>query len=112
MIFGMPSQESLGELEHLVLLAVLRLGPAACGAPVIEDIEKRTRRRISRGAVYITLRRLERKGFLKSHLGDPSPERGGRAKRFFQVERHAIRLLRESRKGLLEMWRGLDTELR
>jgi DNA-binding PadR family transcriptional regulator len=66
---------------------------------------------MSRGAVYITLRRLERKGLLKSHLGEPTGERGGRARRYFQVEREAVQLLRDSRRGLFEMWRGLEGTL-
>ena len=107
----MTGQENLGELEHLVLLSVLRLGHSAWGVEITDDIQQRTKRTISRGSVYISLRRLERKGFLRSHLGDTIPMRGGRAKRYFQVERHAIKLLRESRKALVEMWRGLENTL-
>ena len=101
-------QEALGETEHLVLLAVLRLQPAAYGVPILEEIERRTGRELARAAVYIALSRLEEKGLLFSRLSDPTPERGGRAKRYFHVSDIAIPLLRQRRRGLLNMWRGLE----
>lgn len=107
----MADQAPLGELEQLVMLAVLRLEDRAYGVPILEEIEKQTGRDLSRAAVYITLTRLENKGYLISHLADPTPERGGRAKRYFQVQRASVALLKESRRGLLNMWRGLETVL-
>jgi PadR family transcriptional regulator, regulatory protein PadR len=107
----MTDSNNLGELEHLILLAVLRLEPHAYAVPVVEDIERNTGRTISKAAVYIGLARLERKGLLRSRLADPTPERGGRAKRYFHVQSEAIKLLRESRRGLLKMWVGLDSIL-
>ena len=75
----------LGEFEHLVLLAVLRLADEAYGVAVRREIAGRTGRDVSIGAIYITLDRLERKGFVKSRVGEPSVARGGRAKRYFRI---------------------------
>src|SRR6476660_8550322 len=76
----MPSRNSLGELELLVLLALLRLGEGAYGAGIRDEIRERTGRRVTPGAIYPTLDRLERKGLIRSYAGDPVPERGGRSK--------------------------------
>ena len=104
----MPASESLGEFEQVVLLAALRLGEKAYAVAVRSEIERRTGRSVSRGSVYITLDRLETKGHLRSWLADPTPERGGRAKRFYAPTPRALAALRESRKSLLALWRGLD----
>ncbi len=101
-------RESLGEFEQLVLLACLHLETKAYAVPIIEELEKRTGRTASHAAVYIALRRLEKKGLVDSYLAEPTPERGGRAKRFFRVESQAIELLRESKEAFLAMWRGLE----
>lgn len=101
-------RESLGEFEQMVLLACLHLESKAYAVPIIEEIEKRTGRSASHAAVYIALRRLEKKGLVDSSLADPTPERGGRAKRFFRVAPQAVDLLRESREALLAMWKGLE----
>ncbi len=100
-------REPLGEFDQLVLLAVLRLGDAAYGVPIVEEISRRTGRQVSRAAVYIALRRLHAKGLVTDTLGDPTPERGGRAKRFFRVEPPAIDLLADSRRALTSMWEDL-----
>ncbi|UCD23971.1 MAG: helix-turn-helix transcriptional regulator [Gemmatimonadota bacterium] len=105
------ARESLGEFEQLVMLAILRLGEDVYGVPVVEEIERRTGRGVSRAAVYIALRRLENKGLVSSHMADPTPERGGRAKRFFRVEPDGIDLLRDSRLALLSMWQDLEPVL-
>lgn len=76
----------MGEFEQLVLLAVLRLENCAYGMEVRGEIERRTHRDVSHGAVYTTLGRLRRKGFVSRELGEPTAERGGRAKMYFQVE--------------------------
>jgi len=99
---------NLGEFEHVVLLAVLRLGDAAYAVTVREEIERRTGRRVSRGSIYVTLDRLETKGYLKSWLAEPTAVRGGRAKRFYTLRPRAVALLRDSRRALLQMWRGVD----
>jgi DNA-binding PadR family transcriptional regulator len=98
----------LGEFEQIVLLAVLRLGRNAYGVTVWEEIEKRTGRSIMLGAVYATLDRLEAKSLISSKRGDPTPERGGRAKRFFRITAQGTKALEQSHRILASMWAGLD----
>src|SRR5712691_8302331 len=107
----MTDVSSLGEFEHVVLLAVLRLGDDAYAVPILDEIERCTGRSISRGSVYITLDRLETKGYLRSRLADPTPERGGRAKRYYALRPRAVEALRESRRALVALWRGLESVL-
>ena len=107
----MAEVSALGEFEHVVLLAVLRLGDEAYAVPILDEIERCTGRSISRGSVYITLDRLETKGYLRSWLADPTPERGGRAKRYYALRPRAIAALRDSRRALVALWRGLDRVL-
>jgi PadR family transcriptional regulator PadR len=101
----------LGELEQIVLLAVLRLGDEAYAVPILELIETQTGRQIARGALYTALDRLETKGCLRSRVGDPLPERGGRARRYFTVTPAALRALKESRLSLMRLWNGLESIL-
>ena len=103
-----PPRAALGEFEKLVLLAVLRLGEDAYGATVIAELERRTGRAAAPGAVYVALRRMEQKGMLSSRLGDPTPERGGRAKRFLRVEPGGLAALREARAEWEAMSDGLE----
>jgi DNA-binding PadR family transcriptional regulator len=91
-----PAGPLLGEVEQLVLLAAVRLGEDAYPVAVRNEIEKRAGIDLSRATVYITLDRLERKGYLRSWFGDPTPERGGKAKRCFGVEPAGLRALRTS----------------
>ena len=102
------ARESLGEVEHLVLVAILRLGDEAYGVPVMAEIARRTGREISKAAVYIALRRLEEKGLVTSTLGDATPERGGRAKRYFKLTKAGARQLRDSREALVRMWANVE----
>jgi DNA-binding PadR family transcriptional regulator len=102
---------NLGEFEHVVLLAVLRLGNEAYAVAIRDEIEACTGRRASRGSVYVTLDRLETKGYLKSSFGDPTAVRGGRAKRYYALRPRAVAALQESRRALLQMWRGVDALL-
>ena len=97
----------MGDFETLVLLAILRLGNRAYGMEVREEIERRTRREVSYGAVYTALDRLERKGFVTFELGEPTAERGGKARKYFRVERTGSEALRETRKALGVMWEGV-----
>lgn len=97
----------MGEFEQLVLLAILRIGNDAYGMEVREEIEKRTRREISYGAVYTTLDRLEKKGFVRHRLADATPERGGRAKKYFRVEPAGREALTATRETLALMWEGV-----
>jgi DNA-binding PadR family transcriptional regulator len=105
----MGSKEWLGEFEQLVMLAVLRLGPGeAYGFGVQQEIQQRTGRSCSIGALYTTLDRLEKKGFVSSWMGEPTPERGGRAKRFFKVEASGETALRQSYAATSSMTAGLE----
>jgi PadR family transcriptional regulator PadR len=104
--------QPLGEFEQLILLAVLRLKESAYAVPVRKEIESRTRRAAARGAVYITLDRLEEKGYLDSWLADPTPERGGRARRYYRVLPAGMRALEQSWVALSRMWEGLEPKLR
>jgi len=101
----------LGELEQIVLLAVMRLGDEAYTVPILEQIEAQTGRNVARGALYTALDRLEAKGCLRSRGGDPLPERGGRARRYFTVTPPAVRALKASRLALMRLWRGLESQL-
>jgi DNA-binding PadR family transcriptional regulator len=101
-------RESLGEFEQLVLLAIVRLGSEVYGVPIVAEIEQRTGRSVSRAAVYVALRRLESKGLVTSRMADPTPERGGRAKRLFRIEPAGLESLRDARQALLSMWRDIE----
>ncbi|HEX9761402.1 MAG TPA: helix-turn-helix transcriptional regulator [Candidatus Acidoferrales bacterium] len=101
----------LGEFEQMVLLATLLLGDAAYAVPIRREIERRARRVVSRGAVYITLDRLEEKGYLGSHLGEATPERGGRARRYYRVKPAGVAALKRSYAALERMWEGAQTQL-
>jgi PadR family transcriptional regulator, regulatory protein PadR len=81
----MSSTATLGELELLVLLAVMRQGRSGYAVSVQAELERATGRALSRGATYVTLDRLEHKGFLRSWMGEPTAERGGKAKRLYEV---------------------------
>lgn len=97
----------MGGFETLVLLAVLRLGNRAYGMEVREEIERRTRREVSYGAVYTALDRLERKGFVSWEMGESTPERGGKARKYFRVERAGREALRDIRHALGVMSEGV-----
>jgi PadR family transcriptional regulator, regulatory protein PadR len=99
----MDGNDRLGRFEEIVLLALGRLREGAYGVPIRREIAERTGRDVSFGAVYTTLERLERKGYVSSRMGDPTPERGGRAKRYFQIEAPGIRALNESRAAVARM---------
>ena len=92
----------------MVLLAVIRLGDAAYGVTISRELEETLRREIAIGSVYNALERLEGKGLVSSKFGDPTPERGGRAKRFFRVTPKGVQETKESREALTTLWRGLS----
>lgn len=102
----------LGEFEQIVLLAVCRLEDDAYGMRIRQEIESRVERSVSIGALYVTLERLARKGFLRARTGDPTPQRGGRAKRFYDITPAGITALEHSRDDLARMWRGLRVSRR
>lgn len=104
----MFGRDYLGEFEHIVVLALLRLEDRAYGVTVRQEIQARTNREVSIGAVYATLDRLESKGYVKSRRGDPTPERGGRSKRFFCVTAKGVAAVNRTQRALLSMTEGLD----
>ena len=102
----------LGEFEQLVLLAVARLGDDGYGMTIRREIEQRTGRAVSIGAVYTTLDRLEQKGMIASRVGAPTPQRGGRARRHFALLDPGARALRDSRRILSAMWQDVSLDPR
>src|SRR5579864_8721798 len=103
----MRRREFLGGFELLVLLALIRLGDEAYGVPISEAIEESSGREVALGSVYITLERLEQKGFVSSRLGEPTPERGGRAKTYFHITAKGLREARRARRTLITLWDGV-----
>jgi DNA-binding PadR family transcriptional regulator len=98
----------LGEFEQMVLLALLRLGADAYGAVVCGEIEKRSGRDVSVSSVHTTLERLEQKGLVKSRIGDPTPQRGGKRKRHYEVAPLGLKALQASYGSIKRMADGLE----
>ena len=98
----------LGEFEQVVLLAILRLADEAYGVSIRSEIRECTGRDITPGALYTTLDRLEQKGLLKSVVGEPTPQRGGRAKRYYKVTRTGLSAVKQSQRAFQRLLRGLD----
>lgn len=98
----------MGDMEHLVLLAILRLGQEAYGITILDEVSARSGRDVSRATVYVALKRLEQKGFVSSRLGESTPERGGRAKRYYRMKPAGLKALRESRAMFLGLWRDVE----
>ena len=103
---------NLGEFEHLLLLTVLRLGADAYGPEIAKELAVRAGRRVSRGALYSSLDRLERKGFLRWKAAEGSPLRDGLPRRLYTVTASGLDTLRESRDVLRRMWRGVEPLLK
>ena len=99
---------TLGEFEQLVLLAILRLDDHAYGVPIRAEIREHTGREPAPGAVYTTLDRLEDKGLVRSQLGDPTPERGGRAKRYYTVTAKGVHLVTRTQRALQSLVAGVE----
>jgi PadR family transcriptional regulator, regulatory protein PadR len=102
----------LGELEQLILLAVLRLGDDAYGLSIARELEAQAGRRLSRGALYTSLDRLEAKGFLRWRLEAGGPERQSLPKRVYTVLPRGVSALRTAQQILRRMWRGLEHVLK
>ena len=102
----------LGELEQMVLLAILHLGDEAYGTRVMDELAERAERSVSRGAMYVTLDRLEDKGMLRSEAGEPTPGRGGRRRRYLTVTPRGVDALQHARRTWESLWDGLDAVLR
>ncbi len=103
----MRDREFLGQHELMVMLAVLRLGRDAYGVPIASEIAQRTGREMLQGSVYAILERLESKGLVTSRLGEATPQRGGRAKRYFALTAEGTRQVRETQRALEALWQGL-----
>jgi PadR family transcriptional regulator, regulatory protein PadR len=105
----MGEHSYLGEFELMVLLTILHLGEEAYGVPLSRELAHRRGREISVGSVYAALDRLETKGLVTSHLGESTPERGGRAKRYFRVTEQGLRAVHETRRVLSQLWQSLPS---
>jgi DNA-binding PadR family transcriptional regulator len=103
----MTDRSYLGEFELMILLAVLHLGDEAYGVPISRELERHRGRDVAVGSVYAALERLESKGLVGSTLGDPTPERGGKAKRYFRITKEGLRQVHETRRVLTELWKKL-----
>ena len=101
----------LGEFEELVLLTIANMGAEAYGLAILRDINERANRNLSLGAMHSTLTRLEEKGYITSHLGEPTNERGGRRKRYFELTASAISALNEMKSLRDELWSGSKVNL-
>jgi PadR family transcriptional regulator PadR len=107
----MPSTP-LGEFEQLVLLAILRLGANAYGVTIASELEVRADRRVSRGALYTTLDRLERKGLVRWKISPGTRERDGLPRRCYTVSERGLASVRAARRVIRRMWSGLDDVLK
>ena len=103
----MTKRDQLGIFELTVILVLIRLGDNAYGVPICEELEKRTGREAAVGSVYAALERLEEKGFVTSELGEPTSERGGRAKKYFRVTARGLKEVRETQRSLVKLWQRL-----
>ena len=101
----------LGEFEQMLLLAVLRLGDQAYGVQLMEELQATVGRRVSRGSVYVTMDRMEDKGWLSSQVSGARPERGGRPRRIVSVTPEGVEQLKRSRGALMALWDGLEEAL-
>jgi DNA-binding PadR family transcriptional regulator len=103
----MTTRDALSSFELMVMLAIMRVSENAYGVPIAKELEAQRGRRVSRSSVYTALERLEEKGLVSSDWGEPTPERGGRAKRYFQVTAHGLREVHDARRVLVSLWKGL-----
>src|SRR5207237_7997442 len=99
----MTKREQLGNFELMVMLALIRIGDNAYGVPISEELERRTGRDVAFGSVYAALERLEDKGFVTSELGEATPERGGRAKRYYRVTGRGLTEVRDTQGALVNL---------
>jgi PadR family transcriptional regulator PadR len=110
-MWSRQNKEALGDFEQLVLLGVLRLGDEAYGAAIRQEIHSRSGRDVSINAVYTTLERLHGKGFLRSWVGEPTPQRGGRRRKFYALRPSGEAALRQAYRAITAMAGGLEARL-
>jgi PadR family transcriptional regulator PadR len=103
----MPRLNEVGQLELMVLLAVMRLGDEAYGVPIARAIETSRGREVALGRIYFALGQLEKRQLIASSMGPPTSERGGRAKRYFTITAEGLQSVRAARRTLTTLWRGL-----
>lgn len=103
----MTQREFPGEFEQVVLLTIARLEEQAYGMAIRQEIADRTGRDVGIGSVYSALDRMEAKGYISSTVGDPTPERGGKAKRYYELERAGVMALHRAREMFARLWDGL-----
>jgi PadR family transcriptional regulator PadR len=108
----MADRVHLSTFELMVMLALTRLGEHAYGVVIAREIEASSGRTVVLGSIYAALERLEHKGFVSSLRGDPTPERGGRAKRYFQLTRRGAREVRDAQRTLVNLWQGMPAPAR
>jgi PadR family transcriptional regulator PadR len=106
----MREHSYLGEFELMILLTILRLGDDVYGVPLSKELSLLRGRDVALGSVYAALDRLELKGLIASTLGESTPERGGRAKRYFRVTKQGLRAVRETRRVLNKLWKTFPGE--
>jgi PadR family transcriptional regulator PadR len=104
--------EVLGLFEQVVLLGIVRLKDEAYGRAILAEVQARLQREVTAGAIYATLDRLEAKGLTSSRLGNGTPQRGGRARRFYSIESAGLRALDQSRTATINIWRGIRLPLK
>lgn len=100
-------REYLTDFELMLLLAVLRVGEEAYGVPIAREIEASGGRTVMLGAVYTGLDRLEANGLVSSSIGSPTPERGGRAKKYFRVTPSGLKAVRQAKRAFTRLWSGV-----
>ena len=98
---------ALTDLEFMILLATMRMGDQAYGVQIARELEETGGRTVLLGAVYATLDRLESMGLVRSSVGDPTPERGGKAKRYFRVTPAGIRAAKDTQNAFVSLWRDV-----
>jgi len=103
----MSNPNAISNFELMVLLALIRLGDEAYGVPISEEIEEHSGHDVALGSVYAGLERLQQRGFVSSSVGDPTPERGGRAKKYFRITAKGMKVVRETQQTLTSLWKGL-----
>ncbi len=101
----------IGGFEQMVLLAALRLEDGAYAVTIRQELEEKAGRNVARGALYTVLDRLESKGYLSSRMSDPTPERGGRSRRYYKVTTLGVNALKDSKDAIVGLWRGLESVL-
>jgi DNA-binding PadR family transcriptional regulator len=101
------TRQHLTDFELMILLAILRVGDDAYGVPIARELEETAGRAVLLGAIYAALDRLETNALVSSSIGDPTPERGGRAKKFFKVTAKGLKAVRYTRKALTALWSGI-----